>query len=83
MLMAKVLPSDAQPRAQAVLSTSPIVELRDLRVEQQDAVLTLVGKVSSFYHKQLAQEVVWAVCKDLDVDLVNLIQVQESDRFTE
>jgi hypothetical protein len=65
-----------QPRAQSALAGSPIYELRDLRVEQQGEALLICGVVSSFYHKQLAQEVVRAVCQDVEVELVNSIQVR-------
>ena len=51
-----------QPRAQAALTTSPFYELRGLQVEQRDDALLISGCVSSFYHKQLAQEVVRSVC---------------------
>ena len=65
--------SDVQPRAQAALSASPFYELRDLQVEQHGEALLLSGSVSSFYHKQLAQEVVRSVCKGSEV--VNSIHV--------
>ena len=55
-------------RAQSALSTSPISELRELRVDRCDAGLVIAGRVSSYYHKQLAQEVVLAVSQRLDVD---------------
>lgn len=55
-------------RAQSALSTSPIFELRDLRVDRAGAGLVIGGRVSSYYHKQLAQEVVLAVARSLEVD---------------
>lgn len=70
---------DVQPIAQSALANSPIFELRDLHVDTENATLMISGSVSSFYHKQLAQEVVRAVCKecnDIEIDLVNSIQVQ-------
>ncbi len=67
-------PSDVQPRAQAALASSPFYELRDLQVEKHGEALLISGSVSSFYHKQLAQEVVRSVCKGIEV--VNSIQVQ-------
>ena len=77
MLMANVSLIDAlQPRAQTALGKSPVCELRDLRVEMRDGALVISGAVSSFYHKQLAQEVVRAVCKDCEVELINLICVR-------
>jgi osmotically-inducible protein OsmY len=67
--------SDVQPRAQAALESSPFYELRELQVEQRDGSLLISGAVSSFYHKQLAQEVVRSVCKDVEV--VNAIRVDQ------
>lgn len=64
---------DVQPRAQTALANSPIHELRDLEVEDSDGTLLIRGAVSSFYHKQLAQEVVRSVCKGIEV--VNSIHV--------
>jgi hypothetical protein len=57
------------------LSASPIHDLRDLRVEplETEDALLIVGRVSSYYHKQLAQEVVKGVADD--VTLVNSIEV--------
>ena len=66
--------SDARPRAQAALTSSPIYELRDLSVETHDGSLLISGCVSSFYHKQLAQEVVRTVCTDVEV--INSIDVE-------
>jgi hypothetical protein len=66
--------SDVQPRAQMALASSPIYELRDLRVERREGMLVISGAVSSFYHKQLAQEVVRSVCRSIEV--VNSIRVR-------
>ncbi len=66
-LMTTTSIDDLQPVAQTALSSSPIFELRDLRVEQHEQTLLLLGAVSSFYHKQLAQEVVRAVCEGIEV----------------
>jgi uncharacterized NAD-dependent epimerase/dehydratase family protein len=44
-----------------------------LRVEQTGEALVLSGLVSSYYHKQLAQEVVRAVAEGLEV--INSIHV--------
>ena len=65
----------AQRRAQSALAASPIHDLRDLRVEplETEDALLIVGRVSSYYHKQLAQEVVRSVADD--VTLVNSIEV--------
>ena len=66
--------SDVQPRAQTALTSSPIHELRDLQVEHREGTLVISGTVSSYYHKQLAQEVVRSVCRDIEVS--NSIRVQ-------
>jgi hypothetical protein len=84
MLTANLPPADdIVPRAQVALSNSPITELRELRVEESHSGLMLSGSVSSFYHKQLAQEVVWAVCKDVGVDLLNQVEVNKANKFFE
>jgi hypothetical protein len=68
---------DVQPRAQAALTNSPFYELRELQVEPQGDALQISGCVSSFYHKQLAQEVVRSVCKGIEV--VNAIRVESEE----
>ncbi|MBN1394525.1 MAG: BON domain-containing protein [Pirellulales bacterium] len=66
-----------QPRAQAALSNSPFYELRELQVEQCQDELCISGCVSSFYHKQLAQEVVRSVSADAKV--INTIRVKAEE----
>ncbi len=66
--------SEARPIAQSALSDSPIFDLRDLVVEEGEDALVLRGSVSSFYHKQMAQELVRAVA-GREVDVVNSIDV--------
>ncbi len=65
-----------QARAQAALIASPFYELRKLVVEHCGEVLVLLGVVSSFYHKQVAQEVVRSVCEDQDIEVDNRIDVR-------
>ena len=74
--MAEVSVSEVQPRAQSALASSPIYELRDLLVQQHNGSLLISGTVSSFYHKQLAQEVVRTVCESIAVEVINSIRVQ-------
>ncbi|MHC4177261.1 MAG: BON domain-containing protein [Planctomycetota bacterium] len=69
--------NDVRPRAQTALASSPIHELRDLRVDRCEGALAISGTVSSFYHKQLAQEVVRSVCRDVEV--INSIRVEQVD----
>ena len=58
------------------LASSPIYELRDLLAQQHNGSLLISGTVSSFYHKQLAQEAVRAVCGEIEIKMVNSIRVQ-------
>ena len=69
---------DVQPRAQAALTNSPFYELRELLVEHRDGALVISGCVTSFYHKQLAQEVVRSVCAGIEV--VNSIHVELDEK---
>ncbi len=75
--MTAAIAEEIQPRAQAALSHSPFYELRDLLVEQRCEALLISGSVSSFYHKQLAQEVVLSVAPDAKV--INSIRVEPAD----
>lgn len=59
--------------AQSALDSSPIYDLHDLSVEHTGGVLLITGTVSSFYHKQLVQEIVRAVAKGVDV--INAVDV--------
>jgi hypothetical protein len=72
--MTSIVINDLHSRAQAALANSPFFELHELLVEQREGRLFISGKVSSFYHKQLAQEVVRTVCKGIEV--INSIQVE-------
>ena len=74
--------NDSQPRAeaalarsQAALASNAVHELRELQVEVVDGgqSLLIYGSVSSFYHKQLAQEAVRAAC--FGVNVINSIRV--------
>ncbi len=64
-------------RARSALHGSPILALRELQVQQAGQSLVISGSVDSFYHKQLAQEAVRAVCRD--VELVNSVAVGVND----
>lgn len=65
---------DVQLRAQKALAASPVFALRELQVEQSGETLVISGWVASFYHKQLAQEVVRHAAEGVEV--VNSIQVR-------
>jgi hypothetical protein len=75
-LMATVTVDDLEPRARAALLNSPVFELHDLEIEQRGGSIYISGAVSSFYHKQLAQEVVRSVCREIDI--INQTDVRES-----
>lgn len=58
--------------AQSALASSPLYDLRELRVEEMsDHRLVLHGVVHSFYHKQLAQEALLAVARPHAYRVVN------------
>jgi hypothetical protein len=71
--MSKQPASADQRRAQLALDSSPIYDLHDLSVEHSGGALLITGRVSSFYHKQLVQEIVRTVVKGAKV--VNSVDV--------
>ncbi len=60
-------------KVRKVLAESPIWELRQVHVEQKGETVYLQGRVRSFYHKQLAQEVILRASRKLP--LINEINV--------
>ncbi len=72
--MSRSLVRQARPRAQTALHSSPIYELRNLEVREVEGALLISGTVASFYHKQLAQEVVRSVAEG--IELRNTIDVR-------
>lgn len=67
---------DLKSRAESALSESPIHTLRQVTVMQEGETLTLSGCVDTFYHKQLAQELVRAIADDGECDVVNALSVE-------
>jgi hypothetical protein len=65
--------ADTAARARHALSRSRIYDLRRLSVDQDGQAVVLRGRVSSFYHKQLAQEVVRNAIDGAEV--INAIRV--------
>lgn len=65
---------DVRERAQEALTASPVYALRELQVADNGQSLLISGMVSSFYHKQLAQEVVRHAAEGVEV--VNSIRVR-------
>jgi hypothetical protein len=74
--MAHTLLTDVASLAKAVLANSRIFDLRTLDVDQDSDCVVLRGSVDSFYHKQLAQEL---IKNSLDgIEVVNEIRVDYS-----
>ena len=69
---------DVKSRAKAALGESPIHTLRGVTVEQHGETLTLSGQVDTFYHKQLAQELVRAIADDCQCAVINSLDVDYS-----
>ena len=65
---------EIQHRAQQALVNSPVCDLHDVRVDRAGAGLLMSGVVSSYYHKQLAQETIRVVAKEMDV--INSVEVR-------
>ncbi len=73
--MSTMSASDAiENRARNLLNNSPIPELRRLQIEEVDGVLCLVGSLSTWYYKQLAQELLRRLTPGA-VSIRNLTQV--------
>jgi len=71
---------DVQSKAQQALSSSRVFELRELLVDCDGETLVISGQVASFYHKQLAQEIVRHAIdaveeEEVDVEVFNAINV--------
>jgi len=60
-------------RAVTLLKQSPIPALRKLAVEESESTVILLGNVSSYYLKQLAQETVMPVLESRQ--LINRVNV--------
>ena len=61
-------------QAKKAMRESSLHALRELVVEQAGQTLIISGRVGSFYHKQMAQEIARAVCRD--IELHNTVDVQ-------
>ena len=71
--MSSSLADSVELRAQTALTSSPIYALQQIMVSHEGDQLLLSGRVSTYYHKQLAQEAVRAVVEHVHV--VNSITV--------
>ncbi|MEW4452543.1 BON domain-containing protein [Bremerella sp. JC817] len=66
---------DIRSRVATALAASSIPRLRFIVVELEDNTVCLRGDVTSFYQKQIAQEVVRSI--DSEVDVRNDLRVDE------
>lgn len=62
--------------ARRALSRSPIQEIRLIRVEETTGGVVLLGEVSRYYFKQLAQEIVLPICERASCQLINRVSVR-------
>ena len=75
---------DELTRARTALAQSSIYVLRKLQIERDGDSLIMRGRVDSYYHKQLAQELVKAAV--IGVAVINALQVvytPKTDYFVE
>jgi len=73
VLIAKAI--EIEDAARTALATSPYRHIRDLRVQVTDQGIFLDGAVASYYHKQLAQELLRELALSVDLRVVNRIVV--------
>jgi hypothetical protein len=73
LAMAQAIFIDVAALARTVLGRSKIFDIRSLHVEQADDSIVLRGSVDSFYHKQLAQEMIKTSLEGIEV--INEIRV--------
>lgn len=71
--MADLEATGISEQVQTALNRSPIHALRALQVEQDADAIILSGRVETYYHKQLAQEIVRTVLDGRQ--LINAISV--------
>lgn len=64
---------DITSRLHALLTESPMAELRHLRVQQEGDRILIEGRVRSFYAKQMAQETIRCAARGLHI--VNEVKV--------
>ena len=58
---------DIRSRVATALAANSVLRLRNVTVDLDENTVCLSGRVSSFYHKQLAQEVVLAIDNQIKV----------------
>jgi hypothetical protein len=65
---------DVLAKAQRALSESSVYAVRDLKIRSDGNALVLTGELSSFYHMQVAQEIVRQHAEGMEV--VNSVRVR-------
>jgi osmotically-inducible protein OsmY len=73
--------TDVAEAARACLQTNPYADVKSLQCECHEGVLVLRGQVSTYYHKQLAQEAVRGI--DGIELVVNVVEVVGASHFEE
>jgi hypothetical protein len=63
--MADAWPQDLASTAKEALGKCPVLAVRQLDVHEEDGALVIVGNVRTFYHKQMAQELVRSVMREV------------------
>lgn len=75
---------DELSRARAALSLSSIYVLRKIQIDLDGDALVMRGRVDSYYHKQLAQELVKAAVEGIAVlNALQVVYTPKCDYFTE
>lgn len=74
MTVTRIDETEVTERARTALNTSPVRAMRGLKIERSPNGLLISGTVSKFYHKQLAQEIVLAVVRDIEIK--NTVEVR-------
>jgi hypothetical protein len=79
--MADALPQDLAATVKRALGKCPVFAVRQLDVQTQDGALVIVGNVRTYYHKQMAQEVVRSVMRDAvgHARILNRVEVVDTD----
>ena len=71
---------DVAREARAALALSRIYVLRKLTIEEDGEVLILSGRVDSYYHKQLAQELIKNAVDGVEVEnAISVVYARPSD----
>lgn len=71
----QTMESQQQYKAETAIRSCPVYAIRKTQVAELSDGLVLTGRVDSYYQKQMAQEIVAAVCRDIQV--INELQVSE------